>query len=236
MVGPRAQVSYPALGKVTSLARTDWGEDFGRYDEVSTNEREEYWRVVSYARDVEPGTIDWDKARVLDAAAMAELSEDPASFLAVPLRIPPCRIQDIWTQRQRENPARVASLTEGWIGANAWLRTPNPVIQFTTLLPDPGYSIGSEVTARGFFVRMNQYEAVGGTRKAPVFVLTALEPYELPKETVFSTVLYIVGASFAAIVGLFWYLLRRDRAKAAELDAELARRRRERRTKAAPKA
>jgi len=46
-------------------------------------------------------------------------------------------------------------------------------------------------------------------------------------------VLYIVGGSFAAIVGLFWYLLRRDRTKAAELDAELARRRRERRTKAA---
>lgn len=235
VVGPRAQISYPALGKVTRLERADWGEDFGRYDEVSTSEREEYWRVVSYARDVDPTSIDWDKARVLDAAAMAELSEDPASFLALPLRIPPCRIQDIWTQRQRENPARVASLTEGWIGANVWLRTSNPVIQFTTLLPDPGYKIGSEVTARGFFVRMNQYEAVGGTRKAPVFVLTALEPYALPKESVFSTVLYIVGGTFVAIVALFWYLLRRDRAKAAELDAELARRRRARRTGATAK-
>ncbi|MBM3991560.1 MAG: hypothetical protein FJ298_11210 [Planctomycetes bacterium] len=236
VVGPRAQVSYPALGKVASLARADWGEDFRRYDEVSTSEREEYWRVVSYARDVDPASIDWSKARTLDAAAMAELSEDPASFLALPLRIPPCRIQDIWTQRQRENPARVTTLTEGWIGANEWLRTPNPVIQFSTLLPDPGYKIGSEVTARGFFVRMNQYEAVGGTRKAPVFVLTALEPYELPKENVFSTVLYIVGGSFASIVALFWYLLRRDRAKAAELDAELTRRRRERRIKAAAQA
>lgn len=236
VVGPRAQVSYPALGKVTSLARADWGEDFGRYDEVSTSEREEYWRVVSYARDVDPASIDWSKARTLDTAAMAQLSADPSSFLAVPLRIPPCRIQDIWTQRQRENPARVMTLTEGWIGANEWLRTPNPVIQFTTLLPDPGYKIGSEVTARGFFVRMNQYEAVGGTRKAPVFVLTALDPYELPKESVFNTVLYIVGASCAGIVVLFSFLLRRDRAKAAELDAELTRRRRERRNRAAAKA
>jgi hypothetical protein len=232
VVGPRAQVSFPALGKVTSLARADWGEDFGRYDEVSTNERVEYWRVVSYARDVDPASIDWAKAAVLDAETMGKLSEDPAQFLAVPLRIPPCRIQDIWTQRQRENPARVAQLTEGWIGANEWLRTPNPVIQFTTLLPDPGFQIGSEVTARGFFVRMNQYEAVGGTRRAPVFVLTALEPYELPKESVFSFVLYIVGGTFVGIVALFWYLLRRDRAKAAELDAELARRRRERRARA----
>lgn len=232
VVGPRAQRSYPALGPVTSLSAADFAADLGALDDAATAEREEYWRVVSYTRDVDQSKVDWSKAPLLDRATMALLSESPERYLALPIRIPPCRVQDIWTQKQGENPARIAVLTEGWIGANEWLQTPNPVIQFSSLVPDPGFKIGSEITARGYFVRMNEYEAVGGTRRAPVFVLTALQPYVMPTESVFGTVLYAVGASFMGIVALFWFLLRRDRQKAEALDEELRRRRRARRTQA----
>lgn len=232
VVGPRAQQSYPAMGKVTSLEKRDLDTNFGILDQLESAERIEYWRVVSYTRDVDMATIDWRSAPLLDKETMGKLSNDPESFLAVPIRIPPCRVQDMWPQLQGENPARVAKLTEGWLGASEWLRTPNPVIQFATLVPVPQYKIGSEVTARGFFVHMREYEAVGGKRKAPVFVIAGMDPYEVPKDGVFSRVLGIVSVSLLALVGLFWMLLRRDGAKSRELDSELKRRRRERRTKA----
>ena len=232
IVGPRAQKSYPKMGQVTSLEKKDLDQNFGILDQLASAERIEFWRVVSYTRDVDMTKLDWRSAPLLDKDTMGRLSSDPESFLGVPVRIPPCRVQDMWPQLQGENPARVAKLTEGWLGASEWLRTPNPVIQFATLVPVPDYKIGSEVTARGFFVHMREYEAVGGKRKAPVFVLAGMDPYETPKDGVFSRVLGIVSVSLLALVGLFWMLLRRDGAKSRELDEELKRRRRERRTKA----
>lgn len=232
VVGPRAQKSYPAMGKVTSLAKQDLDSNFGILDELASAERIEFWRVVSYTRDVDMTQLDWRSAPLLDKDTMGRLSSEPESFLGVPIRIPPCRVQDMWTQPQGENPARITQLTEGWLGASDWLRTSNPVIQFATLVPVPDYKIGSEVTARGFFVHMREYEAVGGTRKAPVFVIAGMDPYEVPRDGVFTRVLGIVSLSLLALVGLFWMLLRRDGAKSRALDEELKRRRRERRTKA----
>lgn len=232
VVGPRAQRSYPAMGKVTSLEKKDLDTNFGILDQLASAERIEFWRVVGYTRDADMAKVDWRSAPLLDKETMGKLSADPESFLGVPIRIPPCRVQDMWPQPQGENPARVTKLNEGWLGAAEWMRTPNPVIQFATLLPVPDYKIGSEVTARGFFVHMREYEAVGGTRKAPVFVMAGMDPYETPKDGVFTRVLAIVSVSLLALVGLFWLLLRRDGAKSRELDLELKRRRRERRTKA----
>lgn len=231
VVGPRAYRSYPAIGRVTAIAPSDFEVRDEAFDDSSTESRREYWRLVSYVRDVDQTKIDWSVARELDTATMQQLSADPARFFAVPLRIPPARMQAIWRQRQKENPARVDDLTLGWIGSGEWLRTDNPVIYFSALVPNPGFGIGSECTATGYFLRMFEYEAVGGTRRAPHFVLTSLTPYVTPKDKTLNLVLAVVASVCLGLVVLFWFLLRRDSVKSRELDQELIRRRRARREK-----
>ncbi|MCY3001379.1 MAG: hypothetical protein NTV21_06205 [Planctomycetota bacterium] len=233
VVGPRARKSYPAMGKVTSLAKQDLDTNFGILNELASEERIEYWRVISYTRDADMTKVDWRSAPLLDKETMGKLSADPESFLGVPLRIPPCRVMDMWPEAQGENPARVKRLSVGWLSTAEWMRTPNPAILFATVQPVPDYKMGSDVTARGYFVHMRLYESRDlGQREAPVFVLAGMDPYETPRDGVFTRVLAIVSLSLLGLVGLFWMLLRRDSAKSRELDEELKRRRRERRTKA----
>lgn len=229
LVGPRAQRSYPALGPVTSISAQDFVRPDERFDDTGSEEREEYWKLVSYTRDMDPKSVDWSQAPLLDRHLMAKFAADPSRFVATPIRLPPCRIQAIWRQDQGENPARVGEMSLGWIGATEWIRTDHPVLYFSSLVTNPKFGIASEVTARGYFLRLYEYEAVGGKRQAPQFVLTSIEPFVVPDAGIFDSILAVIAFGGVAMVGLFWYWLRRDARMSSELDAELIRRRRARR-------
>jgi hypothetical protein len=232
LVGPRALRSYPAIEVVESISPADFFavEDDTPEDEAYDEGFDDKWKLVSYVAQLQPGEVDWASAPVLDRKTMAALSADPAAFRAVPVRIPPCRVQHMWTQRQDENPARIPVLTEGWLGSQDWQNTANPVLYFVSPAPNPGVKIGGEVTARGYFLRMFRYDArTAGLRVAPLFVLAGIERWTPPSNRVFVEVLWYVGGSFLAMVAVFAVLLRRDRRQAEQLEADLLRRRRARR-------
>lgn len=245
-VGGRGQRSFPSLGAVASLDPLDFMDvlDDGLDTGFVPVPFDEYWKLVAYARDVDPSTIDWARAPLLDRDRMAEIVAGGESLRAVPLRFPPCRVQDVWRQAQIENPARIAYLTEGWLGAWDWAKVSNGVVRFVSpqeipIIPGddgaPGRKLGQtdEIVARGFYFRKFAYEpAKGGIEVAPLVVLQSFEPYTPPKDTTWPVILAVVGTSFALIVIALFVILVRDRKKAEALQAELLRRRRARRAQA----
>jgi hypothetical protein len=242
VVGPRAVRSQPVLATVTAIAPGDFAEvedDTQEYRAVRDGVRE-YWQLVSYVDQLDPAQVDWNAAPMLDRALLAELVADPARFRGVPLRLPPCRVQGIWTQQQPENPARIDTLTEGWLGTAVWHDPESRVlkpVRFVSPRPNPGLvgpeSItrpGSEMVAKGYFLRMVRYQSAEvGIQVAPLFVLADMEPWSPSQDFALSTVLWIVGASAVTLIFVFWFLLRRDKKKSAEFAAEMVRRRRARR-------
>jgi len=234
VVGPRAQRSYPALGRVSALSQDEFldVED----DSLSEGLRPTpsvYWKLIAYARDLDPKSIDWSKAPLLDAATMQQLAADPARFRGQPMRIPPCVVQDIWRQAKRENPARATHFTEGWLGSYEWLRSVHPVVRFDSPAPNPGIVKSGQMTANGFFLRIHAYESAGrGTQLAPLFVLHSMAPFTPQKDRTLGTVLAVLGASFIAVLVLCLVLMRRDEGRAAALTRQLVERRRMRRAKA----
>ncbi len=234
IVGPRAQRSYPALGRITALTP----DDFLDVEDDSLTEGlrptpSVYWKLLAYARDLEPNAIDWSKAPLLDAATMQQLAADPARFRGMPMRIPAAVVQDIWRQSKRENPARLTHLTEGWLGSYEWLRSALRVVRFDSPMPNPGIVKSGQMTAQGFFLRVHAYEsAERGTQLAPLFVLHSMAPFTPQKDRTLGTILAVLGASFVAVLVLFLLLMRRDESKAAALTRQLVERRRERRARA----
>mgnify|MGYP001208931585 CR=1 FL=1 len=234
IVGPRAQRSYPSLGRVTSLSP----DDFLDVEDDSLTEGMRptpavYWKLLAYARDLEPNSIDWSKAPLLDAATMQQLAADPARFRGMPMRIPGCVVQDIWRQAKRENPARLTHLTEGWLGSFEWLSTLHRVVRFDSPMPNPGIVKSGQMTAQGFFLRVHAYESAGrGTQLAPLFVLHSMAPFAPQKDRTLGLVLAVLGTTFVAVLVLFLVLMRRDEKKAAVLTRQLVERRRQRRAKA----
>lgn len=231
VVGPRAVRSFPALGRVTQLSPDDFldVED----DSIEGGFRPTpavYWKMIAYARDLDPKSIDWSKAPLLDGATMQQLAADPARFRGMPMRIPPVVIQDIWSQAKRENPARVTHLTEGWLGGYEWLNTIHRVVRFDSPLPHPGLRKSGEMTARGFFLRIHAYESAGrGTQIAPLFILAEMAPHTTPPDTTLNTILVVVGSTFFVVLVMFWLLMRRDQKRSETLQSELVARRRARR-------
>jgi len=231
VVGPRAVRSFPALGRVTELSPDDFldVED----DSIEGGLRPTpavYWKMIAYVRDLDPKSIDWSKAPVLDGATMQQLAADPARFRGVPMRIPPVVIQDIWRQAKRENPARVTHLTEGWLGGYEWLNTIHRVVRFDSPLPHPNLRRSGEMTAHGFFLRIHSYESSGrGTQIAPLFILAEMAPHSTPRDSTLELVLVVVGSTFFVVLVVFWLLMRRDQKRSDTLQRELVARRRARR-------
>lgn len=234
IVGPRALRSYPHLGSVTSISPDEYLEV--EDDSLSEGLRPTpsvYWKLVAYARDVDPNSIDWSKAPLLDGALMQQLAADPARFRGQAMRIPAAVVQDIWRQAKRENPARLTHMTEGWLGSYEWLRTVHPVVRFDSPAPNPGIVKSGQMTARGFFLRVHAYESAGrGTQLAPLFVLHSMAPFTPKRDSTLGAVLAVLGASFVGVLVLCLVLMRRDEGKADALARQLVERRRMRRAKA----
>lgn len=246
VVGPRLTRSQPALPPVSSITPDDFAaveDDTQEYRAVNDGVRE-YWSLVSYVDQLDPASIDWTGAPLLDRETLKQLLQEPAKFRGIPMRLPPCRVQGIWAQPQSENPARIETLTEGWIGTAAW-EDPGSLalrpVRFVSPRPNPGLvgprSVtrpGSEMVGKGYFLRMIRYEAAeAGMQVAPLFVLAEMEPWVPADDVALTTILWGVGVSSLVLVFVFWFLLRRDSKQSAEFAAEMVRRRRARRVQQA---
>lgn len=168
------------------------------------------------------------------APKAADGSQPPlgADFVPLPIRLPISRNMGINTFNPGENPSRIDEITEGWIGNTTWTNQAS-VIYF--VLPEyrPDLTDMDDarlLTGKGFFVKNHNYESKGhGTRTAPFFILTELETYTPKPSFLAQNIMWGMVGITLLLVGLFPFLLMRDRKKAAALQQDLARRRQERR-------
>lgn len=237
-VGPRAVRSWPAIAG--GGAPEDFPADIlatvvdDDLRQIAPEPFEARWALTAYARDLEPGSIDWDAARELDNDTMSELLADGSRFRGAPMRIRVARNQGTWVEDAGENPARIDRITSGWLGSWEWTNKAG-VLQYTMPGPRPDLVGTTDVTARGFFFRNQAYEARdGGLRIAPVFVLTTVEPFAAPTQDNLNMILYGIGGLTLFLAAAFWFFLMRDRGRSRELQAELVRRRRARRERGSP--
>jgi len=153
-------------------------------------------------------------------------------LVPLPIRLPISRNMGINTFNPGENPSRIDEITEGWIGNTSWTNQAG-VIYF--VLPEYRPDLTDMDDARllsgkGFFVKNHNYESMGhGTRTAPFFVLTELETYTPKPSFLAQNIMWGMVGITLLLVGLFPFLLMRDRKKSAALQQDLARRRQERR-------
>lgn len=232
LVGPRAVASYPRLqtpGELDPLAFAHVTDD-SIANGISPPPFEAYWELVAYVRALDPTTVDWESAPLLDRAGMSELALDGDAFRARPVRLPVCQVMDSYQLAQPENPLRVTRLTEGWLGSESWFQSVQGLVKFVSPRLDLGLQRRDEVTARAFFFKLQAYEtAEKGIGVAPLVVLVDTQPWAKPDDSAWRTVLMSFGGLIVLLTGLLVVMLRRDQGKSARLQAELLARRRARR-------
>jgi len=234
LVGPRAVQSFPALEPVTELDPNTlrFVEDDG-LSGISGQPFFEYWRLLSYALNVAPGTVDWSEAPTLDENVLLDISKNGGAWRGKPIRIPPSQLLDIWDQAQGENPARIEKLAEGWAGNEYWSRTTSGVIRIVAPFERGELRRRDLFTGRGFFLRNFAYErADGNLAIAAFFVMHSLEPYELVQDDTWTMIFASIALALVVILLLMFVGVMRDRKKTRQLQAELRRRRQARRAAA----
>lgn len=236
IVGPRAVLSHPEIGVVAELAEDEFRfvEDDSVADGFTGIPFEEFWALASYVRHLDESTVDWSSAPLLDGELIGRLSADGDVWRGKPMRFPPARVQDIWNQKQPENPLRLERTAEAWLGSWEWARTTTGVVRVVLPFVNETVAKGDDVRARGFFLKNYAYEAAGGVAIAPFFVVTSMEVLPPPDKGQWNKLFGVIALSFVALVGFFAYMLVRDRRKSTELQEELVRRRRARRARTQP--
>jgi hypothetical protein len=234
LVGARAVRSYADLGPVEAphweLYATIPDADLAPADGSEPRFMREcpfepYWHLMAYARDLPQGSIPWEEAPELDERLVSELLHDPATWRAQPVRVPVSRIVGVEVRRVGENPARIDALTDGWLGKDTWRN----VVHFQAPRALPELAREDLVEGRGFFLHVAAYESQGkGLRVAPVVVLHSLAEFVPPERESLLRLMLGVSLAFIASIGLFAWLLFRDRRRSREFEQELVRRRRAR--------
>ena len=240
LVGPLAVRSYPDLGRVESLDPADFEDvadavlvpDEGQeLNIVRETPFDPLWTLMAYARDLPEGAVDWEAAPELTQELLMEVEAKPSEWRAQPVRIPISRIQDARVLRANENPARIERYTQGWIGNTTWKN----VIHFKAPEVDFDLHIKDHAFGRGFFMHLFAYDSARNElRSAPLFVLESIERFEPTPDPVYVQLGYVIAGAAAGLIGLFFWLLRRDKKKASALQAEMARRRRARQARSKP--
>jgi heme exporter protein D len=231
LVGPRVVQSFPALDPVVELDRNAlrFVEDDG-VDGIHPQPFYEYWRLISYAQNVDPESIDWSEAARLDGELIREIAHDGGPWRGEPIVFPPSQLFDIWDQAQGENPARLDKLAEAWAGNEYWARTTTGVIRIVAPFERGELRRGSAFTGRGFFLRNFAYErADGNLAIAPFFVMQSIEEFVPVEDETWGMVFTGIALGLVAILILAFVGVMRDRQKTQQLQAELRRRRRARR-------
>lgn len=230
IVGARAVRSYPDIGAVSELSP----ELFGSVADDTAQQVSQIpflprWTLMAYARDLPGDAIDWAQAPELDNTALVDLLKNGSSHRGAPFRIPISTNMGSWVEDAGENPARLDSVTTGWIGNQYWT---TGAIKYVSPFHLPEIQDTRLITARGFFLKNHAYQPRdGGLAVAPYFIMQAVEPYIPPPEPYVNLILWVVAGITIGMIALFLVLLVRDQRKTQALQAELLRRRRERRTR-----
>lgn len=219
---------YPDLGRVSRLddpallGVTDDGPAGGRTGLPFLP----FWIVMAYARDLEPGAVDWDAAPELDRAALEALLADGAPHRYRAFRIPRASLVSLAIEPAGPNPARIERYAAGWLKDPSW----DGPVHFLAPYGDRPAEVHDLVGARGFFFKNLAYPgADGGERVAPAFVLAHLERVLEPERALFTALGIAAAASTAALCMLFLVLFARGSPRWAALKERLAWRRRARR-------
>ena len=240
LLGPKAQRSYRAIGEITEL-RPDLFEeveDAAFFDPDGNLLPEEerlliqdapfdaLWNLMAYARDLTEDEIDWDAAPELTNEVLRSWMLQPGASRLQPVRIPICRVQDGRVVRPGENPARIETITQGWLGHNDWRN----VVRFLSPTPDDSVEIADYAYGKGFFLHNFAYpSAAAGMRIAPLVVIPRVERYENEADPIWDKLaLAFVGFTVLSILAFFLLLLR-DKKRSRALQEDLVRRRRARR-------
>lgn len=231
LVAPEAVPSYAALGVVKEIP-------FGTFVDVADDDASRgiselpvrpLWTLLAFARDAEPGAVDWEAAPELDGPSASAMLSDGDGWRGRPFRLPVSKLMGVRVRRSGENPARMEHVTEGWIGNGNWTGEAK-VLRFAMPGAHPELAIGDLVTGRGFFLKNHAYEpGGGGLRLASMVVLDSLEVF-VPPEAARAKNIWVMTVAIVGGLGcLLFVLVLRDRRQAQRVEQSLLRRRRERR-------
>lgn len=237
-VGPRMYESSPQRAPVTQIdpARFAFVRDDSIENGLEGLDNDAYWDLVSYVKHLQPGQVDWEAAPILDNTTISDIFRDGGKWRCKPVRVPVARMMHVWTQAQPENPLRIETMIEGWFARGDWLGQAK-VVRFVAPRDTIPPNVRADVAVRAFFYKNLAYTPKnGGVAIAPFFVVESLEEFIAPDPAGLRQLTYIVAGSLALLGVLIFLGLRRDRARSEALEAELMRRRRERRQKLAPAA
>lgn len=229
IVGSAFVRSYEDFGPVTEIERelllgiTDDALDAkGSFPDVVR------WRVLAWLRDMPADAIDWEAATVLDGALMDRILADGDEYRGQPFILPVSRVQAQSRKAVGENPARLDTVYESWIGNQNWTSHSPTLFALSTARTEE-LAIGDKVEGRLVFLRNMAYDTVDEVRrKVPVFAAYELEAFE-PRNDI---TLHVLGAAFIGflvvltiVIAVLW---RREQARSKELQEKLVARRRAR--------
>lgn len=214
-----------------SLRKNVTDDTIGSVSEVP---HEELWKLMAYARD-RADEIDWsDEEEVLEVNSdnLNLILQTGGYFRGRAVRLPISVNMGTHTERAGENCLRLERITTGWIGNFTW-KGAAKVIQFIAPADWPELAEYEDaaryITGRGFFLKNAIYAKLNGEPgRAPMFVMTAIDIYTPPVDPTTQYILWGVLGGTLLMIGLVWFLLRRDRKQSAQLQEDLIRRRRAR--------
>jgi hypothetical protein len=233
-VGPRPVESFRALPDEIDIAQELAGvrdDDIAEQTGLEGGDGMANWALMAQAERIDEATVDWDAAVTLDKVTLGKILQEGEAYRGAAVVIPISKLLDFRVKKAGENPARLESYTEGWIGNTTW----KDVIQFKMPgEPPPDVREGGFATARGYFLKNLAYEPRdGGLHVSPYFVLTSIEAFVPREDKTLTILLAAFGAGIVLMGVLFLFLLARDKRRSEELHANLLRRRRARRARSA---
>lgn len=246
LVGSRLEKSYPrldgfddeALGTLLSAVQDDTNSNYTGIDDAAFLAQ---WMLMDRIANGWGDDIAWDDpeaARVLDNETFTWLMDTANTDAArgMPFVIDVSRNLGSRTQDAGENPARIDTVTTGWIGSILWTAE-GSLIKFVMPGKHPELNASGTdqlIRGRGFFLKHLSYEPSARERRvAPVFVMQSLEIYTPVENTNVATIFWFVGGLTILLLILIPYLVIRDRKQAEKLREELVRRKQERRRRSA---
>lgn len=244
LVGRAIQQDYPDWGPVTQLDRQvlpeiasqDYFPGSQAWQDLENDQCEALWHLAAFARDTAPGQslAHWRQFGVLNLADTYPLLQRNLLAPGTPLRVLGTLVRRT-TLAAPANPANIRHWTTAWVQVRDFGGHVIPV-----WVPRRAEELPTrtDVEIRGYFYRWFVYEAMDGKRYTmPLFVAADLDAFDLGvAETTVWISSMTAGGILLLAIGILW--TKRRWAKATlqherELD-ERRKRRRERRTGAAP--
>lgn len=241
IVGRNVVLSYPRCAApdreelLSFLLRNVEDDDVA---DVSGVPHEPLWQLMAYARE-RADEIDWSNDEsVLEMTSdnLNLISKGGDFFRGKPFRLPISGNLGAWTESAGENCQRLERVTLGWIGNFTW-KGGAPVIKFIAPHDWPDlkdrYGPARLVTGKGFYLKNIIYKKFNGEPgRAPLFVMSEITAFTPPVNNTTQYIMWGVLGTTLLMIGLVWFLLRRDARKSQQLQSDLIRRRRAREERA----